>query len=116
LFDGFGEADKDFVGASDPVDLGQTAGFAIKIDEGLSLGLIEVKSAINGIRGVIVTLDHVSPAIVTAPLGGLGPRGLIVGATVTTDAPDGETSKDQITRNNKIYCKIERTIRGCLVE
>jgi len=70
LFDFCGEAVKDFFGATHAVDLGQTASFAIKIDERLGLGLIEVKSAINGLGGVIVTLNHVSPAVVTAPLGG----------------------------------------------
>jgi hypothetical protein len=84
--------------------LSQTAGFAVKIDEGLGLRLIEVKSAINGVGGVVITLDHVSPAVVTAPLAGLVASCLIVGATVTTDATDGKTSKDQFARNNEIYC------------
>jgi hypothetical protein len=70
LFDFCGEAVKDFFGATHAVDLGQTASFAIKIDERLGLGLIEVKSPINGLRGVIVTLNHVSPAVVATPLAG----------------------------------------------
>jgi len=89
LFDSFGEAAKDFFGGSDPINLDHSARFAIKVDEGLGLGLIEVKSAINGIRGVIITLNHVSPAVIATPLAGLVASCLIVGATVTTDAADG---------------------------
>jgi hypothetical protein len=93
LFDSFGEAAKDFFGASDPVDLGQTAGFAIKVDEWLGLGLIEVKATINGVRGVVVTLHHVSPAVIATPLAGLVASCLIVGATVATDTADRQPSK-----------------------
>jgi len=116
LFDCSCEAKEDFFGGSDTIDLGQTAGFAIKVDEWLGLGLVEVKSAIYGLGGVIVTLHHVSPTVVATPLAGHVVRRLIVGATVTTHATQRETIEDQFTRNNKIYCKIERTIRGCLVE
>jgi len=83
LFDCSCEAKEDFFGGSDTIDLGQTASFAIKVDEWLGLGLIEVKSAIDGFRGVVVSLNHVSPAVVTTPLAGLVTSCLIVGATVT---------------------------------
>jgi hypothetical protein len=115
LFDCCSEAKKDFFGGSDPVDLGQTAGFAIKVDEGLSLSLIKVKSAINGVGGVVVTLHHVSPAVVTAPLAGQVVRSLIVGATVTTHTTQREAIKDQFTRHNKIYRKIKWTTGCCLI-
>jgi len=84
LFDCCCEANEDFFGGSDTIDLGQTTGFAVKVDKRLGLGLIEVKSAINGLRGVIVTLYHVSPAVVTTPLAIRVVSCLIVGATVTT--------------------------------
>jgi hypothetical protein len=84
LFDCCCEAKEDFLGGSDTIDLGQTAGFAIKVDEWLGLGLIEVKSAIDGVWGVVVALHHVSPAVVTTPLAIRVVSCLIVGATVTT--------------------------------
>jgi hypothetical protein len=68
LFDSFGEAKEDFFRGSNTIDLGQTAGFAIKVDEWLGLGLIEVKSAIDGLRGVVVALHHVSPTVIATPL------------------------------------------------
>lgn len=63
LFDCCCEAKEDFFGGSDTIDLGQTAGFAIKVDEWLGLGLIEVKSAIDGVWGVVVALHYVSPQL-----------------------------------------------------
>ena len=116
LFDSFGEAAKDFFGASDPVDLGQTAGFPIKVDERLGLGLIEVKAPINGLRGVVVTLHHVSPTVITAPMAGFLVRGLIVRATVATDPTNGKPRQDKFARHNKIYCKVKGAVGSCLVK
>jgi hypothetical protein len=116
LFDSFGEAAKDFFGGSDPVNLDHTASFAIKVDEWLGLGLIKVKSAIDGIGGVVVTLNHVSHAVIAAPLAGLVASCLIVGATVTAHTADGQPSKDQFTGNYKINGKVKRATRSCLVE
>jgi hypothetical protein len=116
LFDCCCEAKEDFFGGSDTIDLGQTAGFAIKVDEWLGLGLIEVKSAIDGVWGVVVALHYVSPAVVTTPLAIRVVRSLIVGATVPTYTTQRKTIEDQLTRNNQIYCKIERATGSCLIE
>ena len=83
---GTGQAGEHFVGATYPVDLGETARFPVEINEGLGLGLVEVKTLVDGVGGVVVTLDNVSPTVVAGPGAGLGAGGLEVGATVAADA------------------------------
>jgi hypothetical protein len=104
LFDCCGEAKEDFFGGSDTIDLGQTTGFAVKVDEWLGLGLIEVKSTIDGVWGVVVALHHVSPTVVATPLAIRVVSCLIVGATVTTHTTQRKTIEDQFTGDNEIDC------------
>lgn len=71
LFDPSDETVEHFLRGPDPIHLNQTAGIAIKLDEGLGLRFVQVEPAINGLRGVIVSLDDVSPAVLAGPGFGL---------------------------------------------
>jgi hypothetical protein len=112
LFDRLGQAGKHFVGATHPVDLGETARFPVEINEGLGLGLVEVKTLVDGVRGVIVTLDDVSPTVVAGPGAGLGAGGLEVGATVAADATGRKTGENEVTRHHKVDHNVEGACLG----
>lgn len=65
--DDLGNAVKDLILATHPIDLVKTLGLAVKGDQRSRLTLVEVEAAINGIGGVVVAQDHVASTGVTAP-------------------------------------------------
>jgi hypothetical protein len=116
LFDRLGQSGEHFVGATYPVDLGETARFPVEINEGLGLGLVEIKTLVDGVGGVVVTLDNVSPTVFTGPRAGLSPGGLEVGAAVATDAPGRKTRKNKVTGHYKVNHHVERASLGDVVQ
>jgi hypothetical protein len=96
--------------------LGETARFPVEINEGLGLGLVEIKTLVDGVGGVIVTLDDVSPTVFTGPRAGLSPRGLEVGTTVATDAPGRKTGKNEVAGHDKVNHHVKWAGLGDLVQ
>jgi hypothetical protein len=83
LFNGSGQPLKDLIWGSHPIDGHQAASRAIELNKRLSLGFVEVKTAIDGIWGVVVTLDHVPTTVLTGPWLRFIAHGLIVGGAIS---------------------------------
>jgi hypothetical protein len=96
--------------------LGETARFPVEINEGLGLGLVEIKTLVDGVRGVVVTLDHVSPTVFAGPRAGLSPSGLEIGAAVATYAPGRKTGKNKVAGHDKVNHHVEWACLGDVVE
>jgi hypothetical protein len=96
--------------------LGETARFPVEINEGLGLSLVEIKTLVDGVRGVVITLDDVSPTVFAGPGAGLGAGGLEVSAAVATDATGRETRKDEVAGHHEVDYDVERVRSGDLIQ
>ena len=95
--------------SGEPVPLISTSRLTllVPVEQRRGLDLVEVETALDGLLGVVLALDHLAAAHVAGPVDQRRGRRGVVGAAVDADPARGQALHDQVGRHHEVDHQVE---------
>ena len=106
------KATEDGVRMPNAVHYCELALLRVMLDQRRCLGLVQIEPGVDGFRGVVVTLDNVTTAVVTGPWTRVRTNCGEVLLTVAAEPTRGQPFQHHLARNIKVHGEVDRSLRS----